>query len=551
MAVVSISRIQVRRGTALQGTGLPQLASGEFGWAIDTQELYIGNGSTAEGAPAVGNTRILTERTNILDLAGQYTYQADGTIETNEANAISRTIAARLDDRVSVRSFGIFANTSGPTVTQQLQKALYELYLNDQADASEYVLHVEPGVFDITQTIYVPPFTTIIGAGKDQTVFRKNGDFAMFETISSDSDYNGTLASAFPQPAPEFLEGNQCRGVRLEHMTLETTSNSVGTKVALLKLQSTKDSTFKHVRFKGAKTTGDSDEVAVELISKSNAVRTRDNRFIECEFVGLGFAGYSSSNVADNVFERCKLRYLKNGVVLGDNLAFDQDGPQDNVITLSTFDHIDEYAFLVPEGTKNASIRNTYGRSVGNAGGAADVALYPIISYGERGNLSIDDVFKRTRALATDPTLITGGEDAAPYYPEVEGPCFFTWGFYEEFTVNNAGVNSPLLTFRLPADTTKSYKVEYFYKSDDPSNPGRNFTREGELEVYVNRDNNEVDITDNYETSGNTAFNEAIKFTGTVEYALDSEGNQVYAASIFIENPGDEGPMTIKVTSKS
>lgn len=549
MAVVSISRIQVRRGTALQGTGLPQLASGEFGWAIDTQELYIGNGSTAEGAPAVGNTRILTERTNVLELAGQYTYLEEGRAANSIDGTVNRSLASRLDDRVSVRAFGVFANTSGPAVTQQLQKALYELYLSNSE--SRYVLHVEPGVFDITQTIYVPPFTTIIGAGKDLTVFRKNGSYPMFETISSDSFYDGVLSGALPQPEPEFLEENQARGVRIEHLTLETTSNSIGTKVALLKLQSTKDSTFKHVKFKGPKTTGDSDEVAIEFISKSNLVRTRDNQFVNCDFVGLGYAGYSSSNVTNNVLERCKLRYLKNGITLGDALEVGQSGPQDNVITLSTFDDIDEYAFLVPEGTKNASVKNTYGRSVGNAGGSADVTLYPIISYGERGNLSIDDVFNRTRRLATESTLIAGGTTAAPYYPEVEGPCFFTWGFYEEFTVNNAGVNSPLLSFRLPADTTKNYKIEYFYKSDDPLNPTRNFTREGELDVYVNRDNNEVKITDDYETSGNPAFNENIKFTGIVDFALDSANNQVYTANIFIENPGDEGPMTIKVTSKS
>ena len=46
MAVVQISRIQVRRGQKNIGTGLPQLASGEIGWAIDTRELYIGNGAT-------------------------------------------------------------------------------------------------------------------------------------------------------------------------------------------------------------------------------------------------------------------------------------------------------------------------------------------------------------------------------------------------------------------------------------------------------------------------------------------------------------------------
>lgn len=92
MAVVSISRIQQRRGRKYSGTGLPQLASGELGWAIDSQELYIGNGSVAEGAPHVGNTRVLTEL-DVPNLKGEsanlfdnlnYIYKAAGSIRTVE-----------------------------------------------------------------------------------------------------------------------------------------------------------------------------------------------------------------------------------------------------------------------------------------------------------------------------------------------------------------------------------------------------------------------------------------------------------------------------------
>ena len=64
MAIVSISRIQIRRGKKNVGSGLPQLAGGEFGWAIDTQELFLGNASVAEGAPSGGNTKNLTEHDN-------------------------------------------------------------------------------------------------------------------------------------------------------------------------------------------------------------------------------------------------------------------------------------------------------------------------------------------------------------------------------------------------------------------------------------------------------------------------------------------------------
>ena len=79
MAVVQISKIQVRRGQKNSNSGVPQLSSAEFAWAVDSQELFIGNGSVLEGAPYVGNTKILTEHDNILDLAGSYQFASNDT----------------------------------------------------------------------------------------------------------------------------------------------------------------------------------------------------------------------------------------------------------------------------------------------------------------------------------------------------------------------------------------------------------------------------------------------------------------------------------------
>ena len=92
MAVVQISRIQVRRGKENSGSGLPQLASGEMAWSIDSQNLWIGNGSVAEGAPFVGNTKILTQNDlgsngNILDLISYQYKKNDYTIVTGVAGA--------------------------------------------------------------------------------------------------------------------------------------------------------------------------------------------------------------------------------------------------------------------------------------------------------------------------------------------------------------------------------------------------------------------------------------------------------------------------------
>lgn len=58
MAIVQISQIQNRRGLQQD---LPQLASAELGWSIDSRRLYIGNGTLSEGAPIEGITEVLTE----------------------------------------------------------------------------------------------------------------------------------------------------------------------------------------------------------------------------------------------------------------------------------------------------------------------------------------------------------------------------------------------------------------------------------------------------------------------------------------------------------
>jgi hypothetical protein len=96
MPIVQISRIQHRRGLK---TDLPQLAAGELGWSIDDQKLYIGNGTVADGAPAVGNTEIMTAGSSAFTTALSYVYKGylgDSTpIVTGAAGDVSRTKSIR------------------------------------------------------------------------------------------------------------------------------------------------------------------------------------------------------------------------------------------------------------------------------------------------------------------------------------------------------------------------------------------------------------------------------------------------------------------------
>ena len=227
MAVVQISRIQIRRGRANEGTGVPQLAGGEFGWAVDSQELFIGNGAVSEGAPYVGNTKILTEHDNFFDLEETYRYRPGNIDTAPDGFQIARTLQARLDDRVSVRAFGCFGD--GSDVTVRFQKALYELYLRQDTETnpqSRVMLHVEAGTYVISDTIYIPPYVTIIGAGIDKTVFRKTGDFTMFETISGESFYNGQVSNTIIVQEPLITLSDQSRGIFISGCTIETTTNS-------------------------------------------------------------------------------------------------------------------------------------------------------------------------------------------------------------------------------------------------------------------------------------------------------------------------------------
>ena len=160
MVVVQISKIQVRRGKKNAGSGLPQLSSGEIGWAIDTRELYIGNGSVAEGSPAVGNTKVLTQYDDLFSLADTYTYKKDQSYivtGTSASSPVKRKLQDRLDDIVSIRAFGC---TGDPLqdVTEEFQRAIDQLFINPatKGDArSRVILNVEPGTYTINQTIYL------------------------------------------------------------------------------------------------------------------------------------------------------------------------------------------------------------------------------------------------------------------------------------------------------------------------------------------------------------------------------------------------------------
>lgn len=202
MAVVQISRIQIRRGKLNSGTGLPQLASGELAWTTDTQELFIGNGAVSEGAPAVGNTKIITQNDlavngNIYNII-QYVYKAtDSTIQTGpSANApVVQTIQQVLDKQIDTADFGTVGDGSTDD-TAALQRAINQLFLNPTAPASagtagattkRVILQMPAGQFNTSSTIYIPSYASLVGAGAEKTIIYYNPVKSVIGTVTLNS----------------------------------------------------------------------------------------------------------------------------------------------------------------------------------------------------------------------------------------------------------------------------------------------------------------------------------------------------------------------------
>jgi len=178
MAIVQISRIQVRRGLQQD---LPQLAAGEMGWSTDDQRLYIGNGVTGapDYAPAEGLTEIVTAPnlteigTNLL----KYTFkgtEAGYTSNTSDdpLNPIERSLQQVLDESVSIKDFG--AKGDGITDdTAAINRAISQIYflaLNSTHAPVRRIINFPAGTYRVTDTILVPPNCTLSGDGKNNTI---------------------------------------------------------------------------------------------------------------------------------------------------------------------------------------------------------------------------------------------------------------------------------------------------------------------------------------------------------------------------------------------
>ena len=82
---------------------------------------------------------------------------------------VARTLQERLDEKVSVKSFGASGDGSDQTVV--MQRAIDQLYLNSAtkgSTASRVTLEIPAGEYLLSASLKLPPYATIVGAGQDK-----------------------------------------------------------------------------------------------------------------------------------------------------------------------------------------------------------------------------------------------------------------------------------------------------------------------------------------------------------------------------------------------
>lgn len=192
MAVIQISKIQLRRGQKNSQSGIPQLSSAEMAWAIDTQELFIGNGSVAEGAPYVGNTKIITEHDNILELASAYTFLKN---DPSLVGSRSRTLQDKLDElEVSVVDFGAEPDSDEDS-SPAFHAAFTALFRNIKSRYRKKLI-IPNGTYKFLSDLKIPSWAIISGETRNNTTLDIGNRNIVF--ISENGTETGFTSSDLP-----------------------------------------------------------------------------------------------------------------------------------------------------------------------------------------------------------------------------------------------------------------------------------------------------------------------------------------------------------------
>ena len=393
MAIVQISQITNRKGLAQD---LPQLAGAELGWSTDTRQLWIGNGTLEEGAPVVGNTEILTEFSDILNFSTTYTYKglaAGYAVQTGPTSGtpVELSLQSWFDQFASVLDFGAVGD-GATDCTAAINRALDQLYCREVNPQIRRSLFFPAGVYKVTGTINIPPYATLYGEGKDNSVISLvSGANYVAQTADSLQQTGVNIGSGGTTP-PQYITITN-----LGFQAVQPTAN------VFLVGQAT-NCRFQNVGFNGPLTQTDltvntPNTRAVDFYTTASYA-CQQIVFDGCTFDGVVYGINTNDEVQAVAISNSVFNTLYQGIVLGTQ-APTFVSPTGFRITNNTFDNIYLESIVFGEyATLNASAQNIF-YDVGNHF-SGSTAYSPVITLYNGNNISIGDLFARTDLMAAD-----------------------------------------------------------------------------------------------------------------------------------------------------
>jgi hypothetical protein len=443
VAIVQISRITQRKGLEAD---LPQpLAGAELGWAIDQRRLFIGNGTIEDGAPVIGNTEVLTEFSDILSFATQYTYQgaaAGYTVQTGSTpgNPVAQSLQSRLDSFAVITDFG--ATGDGTTdVTANINRALFQIFCRSSNPAARRSIYFPAGTYVITDTLNIPPNCLLYGDGPDSTIisfdvpnwtsavayqsgtlvyntattlyYRSNFTVPIGTSIS-DNNPDGNpywTAESLPEYIAQTADSLQQTGVNVgsngagfpgnvEIYSMKFVTNKVHNGILI---EYADRCVFDNVTVQGPLLPADlsnaSDNIAAVRWTSSPSEVSRNVTWNTCKFSGFTFASKTDQQIQGVTFSNCEFETLHQGIVLGGPSPVN-GGPTGVRIVQNIFNNIHSQGIVFDGVSLNATAYNTF-YEVGNGFNGYQFPSSSIILIDAENNVSIGDMFVRNNNQST------------------------------------------------------------------------------------------------------------------------------------------------------
>lgn len=375
MAVTTIARIQHRRGVK---SDLPaNLNEGELGWCMDTRELFIGNTSAVGG-----NTQILTSSSNLANIA-QYTFVSDTSVVSvtgpSAAQPVVRSLQNQIDDLwVNVKAYG--AQGDGITDdTAAINRAIFDLYtknlpLTENERQTRKAVWFPSGQYLISTPLLVYPFVRLVGENRDSTKIVLTNVLAQQSCVLKLVDSLGQEDSSIGDNGATLPTS-----ITVDDLSITSTQSMA---LSILLLQRCTDVLFRNCVVQGVwqnATSVAEVTVGVNIETLGGAIATSNINFVDCIFANLVWGAYSTDEVSNLLFERCRFSNLFKGILTENRVAPDpnpNNGPTLTRVSSSLFADIDDYGIQVMSPNPGVvAINNTY-NNVGAAGIPAGVLYW-------------------------------------------------------------------------------------------------------------------------------------------------------------------------------